>query len=57
MDHTEAATTQDTPPGRDHTDEGARLHRPDLRPPRGNPEIEREDVERGRGKIERVLGW
>lgn len=31
--------------------------RPDLRAPRGNPEVEPIDVDRGEGKLERVLGW
>jgi len=31
--------------------------RPDHRGPRGNPDAEAIDVERGEGKIERVLGW
>jgi hypothetical protein len=31
--------------------------RPDLRGPRGNQEVEEIDVERGRGKIDRIVGW
>ena len=31
--------------------------RPDRRGPRGNQEPEREDVDRGREKLDRVLGW
>jgi hypothetical protein len=31
--------------------------RPDTRGPRGNQEIETADVERGRDKLDRVLGW
>jgi hypothetical protein len=31
--------------------------RPDRRGPRGNPDVEQIDVDRGQGKIERVLGW
>jgi len=56
MDHTEAATTQDTPPGADHDRDG-RSERPDRRGPRGNQDVEEVDVERGQRKIERVLGW
>ena len=29
--------------------------RPDLRPPRGNPGVEAEDVRRGQDKLERVI--
>jgi hypothetical protein len=38
-------------------DEEARRQRPDRRPPRGNQPIDAEDVERGREKIERIVGW
>jgi hypothetical protein len=38
-------------------EEEARRQRPDHRPPRGNQAIEADDVERGREKIERVVGW
>ena len=31
--------------------------RPDRRPPRGNQVAEAEDVERGREKLERIVGW
>jgi hypothetical protein len=34
-----------------------RSDRPDQRRVRGNPAVEEIDVERGEGKIERVLGW
>jgi hypothetical protein len=34
-----------------------RRRRPDHRPPRGNQEVEAADVERGREKLDRVLGW
>ena len=57
MDHTEAPTTQDTQPGADHHHDEARSDRPDQRPPRGNQDVDQIDVERGQGKIERVLGW
>jgi hypothetical protein len=56
MDHTEAPTRQDTPPGQDHGRE-TRADRPDQRGPRGNQDVEQADVERGQGKMERVLGW
>jgi hypothetical protein len=56
MDHTEAPTMQETAPGQDQQGE-ARAERPDQRPPRGNQEVEELDVERGRSKIDRVLGW
>jgi hypothetical protein len=57
MDHTEAPTKQDSPPGADHHDDQARFERPDQRAPRGNQDVEQIDVERGQGNIERVLGW
>jgi hypothetical protein len=31
--------------------------RPDHRGPRGNQEVETVDVERGREKLDRVVGW
>jgi hypothetical protein len=35
----------------------AERRRPDRRPVRGNQELEREDLERGKDKLGRVLGW
>jgi hypothetical protein len=58
--------TENTPPQADAvdreltdllSDEEARRQRPDGRPPRGNQAIEAEDVERGREKIDRIVGW
>jgi hypothetical protein len=58
--------TEETPPQTDAVDrelaqllseEEARRQRPDRRPPRGNQAIEAEDVERGREKIDRIVGW
>jgi len=58
--------TENTPPQADAVDreltdllldEEARRQRPDRRPPRGNQAIEAEDVERGREKIDRIVGW
>jgi len=37
--------------------EEAERARPDRRGPRGNQEVEHDDVARGREKLERVLGW
>lgn len=31
--------------------------RPDQRPPRGNPDRDTVDVERGEEQLDRVLGW
>lgn len=31
--------------------------RPDRVPPRGNPDVEEVDLERGKGKLDRILGW
>jgi hypothetical protein len=33
------------------------IDRPDLAGPRGNQEVEAQDLERGQGKMDRVLGW
>jgi hypothetical protein len=56
MEHTEPPIVQDPPQGTvDEAEE--RFERPDQRGPRGNPEVEAVDVERGQGKIRRVLGW
>jgi hypothetical protein len=38
-------------------DRAAAAERPDQRGPRGNQDVETIDVERGEGKLERVLGW
>jgi hypothetical protein len=38
---------------RDHAEQS----RPDRRRPRGNQDLEPDDVERGREKLDRVLGW
>lgn len=51
---------QTTSPGRQidaERDEDPALDRPDRRGPRGNQDVEHIDVERGEGKLERVLGW
>jgi len=59
MSHSDDTTDQ----GRERTAAGERRDtaqssdRPDQRGPRGNQEVETVDVERGEGKIERVLGW
>ena len=47
----EEQPTQDQPaaPGEEEP-------RPDLRGPRGNPEREQDDVDRGEGKMDRVSG-
>jgi hypothetical protein len=33
------------------------IDRPDLAGPRGNQDVETQDVERGEGKLDRILGW
>jgi hypothetical protein len=47
-----AATAELTGSGR--ASDGSRPYDP---PPRGNPPIEQVDLDRGREKLERVLGW
>jgi len=56
MDHTEPPIEKDPPQGTVGEAE-ERFERPDRRGPRGNQEVEQIDVERGRDKVERVLGW
>jgi hypothetical protein len=55
MTHSDDTTQQPREHGDDR--ETAAPERPDQRGPRGNQDVEQIDVERGEGKIERVLGW
>jgi hypothetical protein len=56
MEHTEPNIAKDPPSG--PLDEGQeRFERPDQRGPRGNQEVEENDVERGQAMFERGLGW
>lgn len=41
----------------EHAERERRFDHPDRRGPRGNQEIERTDVERGREQLDRILGW
>ncbi|HEU4658753.1 MAG TPA: hypothetical protein VFR97_14580 [Capillimicrobium sp.] len=50
-------TTQQRPQAETETTRLDERERPDLSGPRGNQEVEDIDVERGREKIDRVLGW
>ena len=56
MDNDDRITNEQERQGESRLADDTRDH-PDRRPPRGNPEVEEIDVERGKGKIERVLGW
>ncbi|UGS37689.1 hypothetical protein [Capillimicrobium parvum] len=55
MTHSDDTTEQARERGDDRATAG--VERPDQRGPRGNQDVETVDVERGVGKIERVLGW
>ena len=55
MTHSDDTTEQARERGDDRETTG--VERPDQRGPRGNQDIETIDVERGVGKLERVLGW
>ena len=55
MRHTEKPP--DPNPREAAKDPRGEVERPDLRKPRGNQEIEQQDVDRGQGKLDRVLGW
>jgi hypothetical protein len=57
MIHADDTTQQGDEPAGDEQRDAPAGDRPDRRGPRGNQDVETVDVERGQGKIERVLGW
>lgn len=57
MSDTAHTTEQDPIRAAPSPRDGESEPRPDQRGLRGNPDVEQIDVDRGQGKIDRVLGW